>query len=210
MVAEPTTDEIMQRTLDASVNPLMLYLNSASLLREAQLGFVRTAVRDECGRRAAPERSGSQRGSRWATIQPVGGWTLPKGLILMFVPVMIAKSMSWLRFEGGRGLLALADLDTIFIDASIVMLLVLCVAGRAELRRNLPFFCFAVLMAMIVSAGLIAFVVTNLGTLLRLRLMFAVPLWMSAVALMPASSRRGGRSKTMASLRGARSRSGRR
>jgi hypothetical protein len=37
----------------------------------------------------------------------------------------------------------------------------------------------------VVSAGLIAYVVTNLGTLLRLRLMFGVPLWMTAIALVP-------------------------
>ena len=190
--------EIMQRTIDAGVNPLILYLNSASLLREAQLGFVRTAS----GTNAAappPSDPGLSERAGGPNLQPVGGWSLPRGMILMFVPVVIAKSMSWLRFEGGRGLLALADLDTIFVDASIVMLLVLCVAGRAELRRNLPFFCFAVLMG-VVSAGLIAFVVTNLGALLRLRLLFAVPMWVSAVALMPALSRHSDSSNVMSSL----------
>jgi hypothetical protein len=68
----------------------------------------------------------------------------------------------------------------------MVLMLLLCVARRGELRRNLPYFSFAALLAMI-SAGLIAYVVTNLGTLLRLRLMFAVPMWLSALALMPAS-----------------------
>jgi hypothetical protein len=104
----------------------------------------------------------------------------------MFVPVVIAKALLWLQFEGGRGLLALADLDTIFIDLSVLVIFALCVVRRAELGRNLSYFCFAVLMA-VVSGALIAFVVTNLGALLRLRLMFCVPLWMSAVALMPAA-----------------------
>jgi len=51
-------------------------------------------------------------------------------------------------------------------------------------KRNLPYFSFALGMSLVTGA-LLAYVVTNLGTIVRLRLMSAVPLWMAAAAMMP-------------------------
>jgi hypothetical protein len=174
-------NEVMERTVNAGVNnPSALYRNSASFIKEAQIGFVRTAS----GTNAAAADIGVSEGNSTPGVRLAGGWNVRKGLVLMFVPVAIATPMRLLRLEGGRGLLAAADIDTMFIDASVLLILLLCVARRHELRRNLPYFSFTMSIA-VVSAGLIAYVVTNLGTLLRLRLMFGVPLWMTAIALVP-------------------------
>jgi hypothetical protein len=169
----PYYKEIMQRTLSATANPAALFSNSASLLRESQAGFARTAG----GTNAAALDDAIPGGPRFAE------WSLGKGIVLMFVPIAVARPLNWLRFSGGRGLLAFADADTLFVDLTVVLVLVLLVRRRSAARRHLPYAAFAILLAL-ASAGLIAFVVTNLGALLRLRLLFAVPLWMSAVALM--------------------------
>src|SRR3954464_7611050 len=95
----------------------------------------------------------------------------------------LARTMGWLQIEGGRGLLAVADLDTMFIDATIIVFVVLCVSARSQVKRNLPYFSF-VLGIPLVTDALLAYVVTNLGTIVRLRLMSAVPLWMAAAAMM--------------------------
>lgn len=172
--------EIMRRTVRASTNPVVLFASGGSLLQEAQSGFVRTTS----GTNAAAPQPAVSEGNAMPGVQLTDGWNVRKGLILMFVPVVVARPMGLLRLEGGRGLLAAADIDTVFVDASMLFVLLLCIARRTELRRNLPYFSFAMFIA-VVSAGLVAYVVTNLGALLRLRLLFGVPLWMTAMALVP-------------------------
>jgi hypothetical protein len=100
------------------------------------------------------------------------------------IPVWIAERLSLFRIRGGQGLQALADIDTLFLDATIVVFLISCATSRSSIFANLPYFLFSVCLS-IIAATLVAYVVTNLGTALRLRLLFAVPLWMAAAGLVP-------------------------
>jgi hypothetical protein len=108
------------------------------------------------------------------------------GLMALVVPVSILRALSLVDFAGGRGLLAITDLETVFLDLTVAMQLWLVWRRRPE-RRDVVFlmFTFALAMAVIVP---LAYVVTNYGTLFRMRTMYAIPLWLSgaAAACMPA------------------------
>jgi hypothetical protein len=102
-----------------------------------------------------------------------------RGVAVMFVPISLLKSLSVVDFEGGRGMLLLTDADTIFLDILLVLGLISLING-AGLKRNLAPACFLVTLA-VVTTALMAYVVTNYGTLFRLRLMMAAPVWLLPV-----------------------------
>jgi hypothetical protein len=116
-------------------------------------------------------------------------WSLGQGAALMFLPLCVAQPLGLLHVSGGRSLLFMSDTDTIFLDSTVLLLGALLFASRASLRPNLPFVVFALSLS-ICSAILIAYIVSNLGALIRLRLMSAVPLWTAAIAIGPASRMR--------------------
>lgn len=111
-----------------------------------------------------------------------------RGLATLFVPVSVLRSLSLVDFQGGRGLLLITDLDTIFFDLLVCLCLVAVFAKRADVRRNLAPVCFLFVLAAITTV-LLAYVVTNYGTFFRLRLMVAVPIWMLPVVASGVSAR---------------------
>ena len=111
------------------------------------------------------------------------------GLGLIFVPVSLLKALSIVDFTGGRGLLTITDADTLFMDLTIVAVLALLVRRRSAVRGQLPYVGFAAILA-VAAALLMAYIVTNFGTLFRLRLLVAAPLWMLPLALSTRMSRR--------------------
>jgi SAM-dependent methyltransferase len=120
-------------------------------------------------------------------VVPAGGIkgrvsALAVGLGLMFVPVSALKALSIVDFSGGRGLLVITDVDTLFMDATLVLLMAFLVRRRSAARGQLSYLCFATILA--AAAGLLmAYIVTNFGTLFRLRLMAVAPLWLLPLAL---------------------------
>ena len=106
------------------------------------------------------------------------------GLAVVFVPISLLKAVSLVDFEGGRGLLPVADLDTIVFDAALLFLLIALWQRRHRLGDNLPFVTFVLVLSG-VTMVLLGYVVTNYGTLIRMRPMIAVPLWVVVVALSP-------------------------
>jgi hypothetical protein len=104
------------------------------------------------------------------------------GLAATFVPMAILKATPLVSFAGGKGLLFIADFDTIFLDATLVLLALTVWRHRTALVARAPGVAFVVTLAG-VSTVLLAYVVTNFGTLLRLRLFVAVPIWVSVLAL---------------------------
>ena len=104
------------------------------------------------------------------------------GLSLLFVPVSALRMLSIVSFSGGRGLLAITDVDTLFMDLTIAAGIAFLLRRRSAIRGQLPYVAFVVVLAT-ASALLMAYVVTNFGTLFRLRLMVAAPLWMLPLAL---------------------------
>jgi len=103
------------------------------------------------------------------------------GALLLFVPISVLGWLGVVSLPGGSALLLVADLDTVFIDFSVVALLV-AMAGAGRRHLNVPYAGFIALV--VLSTGLaLGYVVTNFGTLFRLRLMIVVPLWMLALAI---------------------------
>lgn len=103
---------------------------------------------------------------------------LSLGLAAMFVPISILQELSLVSIAGGRGFLVVTDLDTLFIDLSLVGIGLFLFRQRACLGRRAPQVLFAALMVFL-CAILLAYVVTNFGTLFRLRLLAVVPAWLA-------------------------------
>jgi hypothetical protein len=111
---------------------------------------------------------------------------LSVGLAALFVPISILRALSIVTFHGGQGLLLVTDVDTVVIDLALALCLYLSFK-----RRHLPLLptglCLAALG--IVTTLLLAYVVTNYGTLFRLRLLAVTPLWLLPAVLDSASSK---------------------
>jgi hypothetical protein len=107
------------------------------------------------------------------------------GLGIVFVPVSLLRAASLVTFAGGgtaAALVAIADVDTIFQDIVAAALLSLAWRRRHLIQDRLPFVVFTVMLSAAVAL-LLGYVVTNYGTLFRLRTLFAVPLWTMAIGL---------------------------
>jgi hypothetical protein len=103
------------------------------------------------------------------------------GLATLVVPISALQAMSVTDFRGGRGLLVVTDIDTMFIDATLLAGAVLLYMRRGVVRRQLPYVRYLLFLGG-GTALLLAYVVTNFGTQFRLRLLAVVPLWMLLLA----------------------------
>jgi hypothetical protein len=158
---------------------------------------------------APPEATAVLSGFRNAYIRSGGGTSLARGasagslaamvtdsawgLADMFVPMSALLAIGVVEFTGGRGILVITDVDTAFIDVTALLVLLLAWRRRRAIRDALPQFCF-LLTLVLVTALLLAYVVTNYGTLFRLRLLPMVPFWMLPLAL-PANQAIRGRAE---------------
>jgi hypothetical protein len=122
-----------------------------------------------------------------------------RGLVVVFVPISVLKATSFVRFEGGRGVLPLADLDTIFQDVAIIALLALVWRRRQQIGTRMPFAVFCVVLAG-ATAVLLGYVVTNYGAMFRMRPMMAIPLCVLVVAVSPKADAAGMAAKVRARL----------
>lgn len=106
------------------------------------------------------------------------------GVALFFLPTFVLDAALGIAVPSGRGLLAVADVDSLFLNASLIALIALGWQRRHLMRRRLPFVVFCATTAA-VTVVLVGYVVTNYGTLWRMRPMAMVPLWLIALALSP-------------------------
>lgn len=104
------------------------------------------------------------------------------GLGAIFVPMSVLQATGAVHIDIGAGLRVATDIDTLFLDASIVAALVLLARRRPAARRHLRYVCFALTLC-ILTTVFMAYIVTNFGTLFRLRVMLAVPIWMLGLAI---------------------------
>ena len=112
------------------------------------------------------------------------------GLATLFVPMTILRGLSIAHLTVGRGMLLITDLDTLFLDATIGLGILLVVRGRTALRANIGFLVFTICLGLVLT-GLMAYTVTNYGTLVRLRLMVGFVMWTLPLAVcLPARSPR--------------------
>jgi hypothetical protein len=128
-----------------------------------------------------PGRGDSAGGPRWPAIRAKAA-ALALGLAAIFVPVSVLQELSLVEIKGGRGLLYISDLDTLFIDVTILGVLLLLRRDRYWTRQHRAYLWFCLLIA-IISVVLLAYIVTNLGTLFRLRLIAIVPIWLAPLAI---------------------------
>lgn len=104
------------------------------------------------------------------------------GLGAVFVPVSLLKATGLVTFAGGGRMLLLTDIDTLFLDLTIVACLVLVWRHRREISGAWTLAAFLLVLG-VVSAILVGYVVTNYGTLFRLRLLAVVPFWLLPLVL---------------------------
>jgi hypothetical protein len=107
---------------------------------------------------------------------------LALGTAVVLVPISLLRWLSVVDFEGGRGLLMVTDLDTLFIDLTGVAVAVLLWRSWRSRQPNFDYAVFTATLCAVVT-GLMAFVVTNYGSLFRLRLMTATLLWVLPLAM---------------------------
>ena len=104
------------------------------------------------------------------------------GLGAVFVPITALRATGLVSFAGGGRMLVLTDVDTIILDLSIAACLYFVWRQRARIRARWPLVVLVAALG-VVSSLLVGYVVTNYGTLFRLRLIAAVPLWLLPVTL---------------------------
>jgi hypothetical protein len=109
-----------------------------------------------------------------------------RGCFVLFVPITLLRELSIVSFTGGRGLLFVTDIDTLVMDLGILGTL-LFVFWKMPVR-SMPVAIFAIVLVALTTLSM-AYVVTNFGTLFRLRLLAVTPLW-----VLPAFLRPGGAS----------------
>jgi hypothetical protein len=106
------------------------------------------------------------------------------GLAVVFVPLSVLAPLFGLNIAAGRLAMALTDIDTLFNVVTTLLVLALLWRGRHSIGDRLPFVVFVLILSA-ASAILLGYVVTNYGTLWRLRSSVVVPLWLAVVALSP-------------------------
>ena len=121
------------------------------------------------------------------------------GLLTLFVPMSTLRSLSIVHIVVRRSMLLLTDLDTLFLDASFGLGLLILIRGRVAVRPNLAFVAFTVSLTLLL-AGLMGYVVTNYGTLVRLRLMVAFPMWTLPLAMCRSIAHKPNRDSTVGSI----------
>lgn len=110
------------------------------------------------------------------------------GLAAVFVPSSILERLSVVDIHIRTAARLVADADTLVLDLTAAIVLWLLVVNRRHINPG-PLI-FALALAVLVALPL-AYVMTNFGTLVRLRLMVATPIWLLTLALAPGGCRAG-------------------
>jgi hypothetical protein len=104
------------------------------------------------------------------------------GLGAVLLPSPILGKLAGIDLHISTTARLIADADTVVFDVIAAMVLWLVIVNRRE-TRSLPLL-FGLVLALLVVVPL-AYVMTNFGTLIRLRLLVAAPLWLLTLALAP-------------------------
>lgn len=99
------------------------------------------------------------------------------GLGAVFVPVSLLRATGLVSFEGGGRFLLLTDIDTLYLDGAVAWCLAFVWRRRAAITGGWTLAAVLLLLGT-VGAVLVGYVVTNYGTLFRLRLLAVVPFWL--------------------------------
>jgi hypothetical protein len=113
--------------------------------------------------------------------------TAAVGLGVMVIPMSVLKTVTGIEIGGGRGLLWIVDLDTVFVDIGVLSMLLLLWTRRCSIRDGQTMIIFALILGGTITI-LLGYVVTNFGTLWRMRPLAALPIWLIAAALSPSAA----------------------
>lgn len=184
LLPAPTTTSTASRPVTPMVNPgaavdslregFVLSAGNTNLIRRPATPAAKPATPGTAGK---PEEGPSLFEKVMERVRGIG-----LGLMAMFVPTTLLQALSIIDIQGGRGFLYVTDVDTLFINFSIIGIGWLMIRERRQLRHRQVylFFCLTIFL---LSTLLLAYVVTNLGTLFRLRLIAMVPFWMAPLAI---------------------------
>jgi len=139
-------------------------VNAVNMVDRARAGFVSSGGSTNIGEMptSAPGVTSRLRG-------------VAMGLVTMFVPLVVLRTLDLVAVSGGAAMMALGDLDTLFFDAVFVAVATLTWRMRRESRPNVAFLTFGISIVLLLCV-LMGYTVTNVGTLVRLRLIVLVPL----------------------------------
>lgn len=101
---------------------------------------------------------------------------LSLGVATLVVPLTLLHALSIVHVTARPAMLALGDLDTVFFDITVVAIGLVTLRLWRGSEKNVPHLVFGLSFALGLAA-LMAYSVTNVGTLVRLRLMVLVPCW---------------------------------
>jgi hypothetical protein len=107
---------------------------------------------------------------------------LAVGLGGLLIPSTVLEPLGGVDLNIGRSARLIADADTVVFDLTAAGILWLLFVNRRQIAP-VPLL-FGLALAVLVSLPL-AYVMTNYGTLIRLRLMVSAPIWLLTLALAP-------------------------
>ena len=107
---------------------------------------------------------------------------LAVGLCAVFVPSSLLGRLAGVDLHIGGSARLIADADTLVFDVMAALILWMVIVNRRQVSP--PPLLFGLALAVLVALPL-AYVMTNYGTLIRLRLLVAVPIWLLTLALAP-------------------------
>jgi hypothetical protein len=119
---------------------------------------------------------------------PTGNQTVERlmdgasGLMALFVPINILRRLSLVTIAGGRGLLVITDIETTLLDLTIAVQLWLVWRQWKRGHSDVLFLAFVLTLAVAVMVPM-AYVVTNYGTMFRMRVMYVIPLWLAGASI---------------------------
>ncbi len=145
-------------------------------LESARTGFVRAGGATNVADRSADESGRDLRLLRRTAL----------GLTTMLVPITALQWLGVIEFAGGRGLTVVTDLDSLFNLAMIAVAVWLMTRRRTWLGPDRSYLVVAGLLLALTSLSM-AYVVTNFGTLFRLRIMVLA----LVLLVLPGAARRG-------------------
>ena len=111
------------------------------------------------------------------------------GLLVLAVPISLVQRLLDINMAGGRGLLVVSDVDTLFTTGTALLMLGLLWTRRRDVADRWPVVLFLLVLAA-VTATLLAYTVTNFGTIWRIRTLAVVPVWLLAITLLERTTAR--------------------
>jgi hypothetical protein len=152
--------------------------SAAAVVESAREGFVRSGGRTNIAR---PQ---SHAGDSMIRRLVIAFEALGIGLVLMVTPAAVVNAAGLVDLPDTGGMGRVIDLDTLFVALTCGAILWFARRHHGRFSPGTPYVMYTAVVAVITTV-LMAYVVTNLGTLFRLRTIPAAWIWLLPLALSP-------------------------